>query len=498
MNDLRFSTRVQLFFACTTALLLFPTVLPATWSINVVDTKTKEVAVGIATCLDNIDLLKLAPVVVVNKGTGSSQSFVDVDGTRRATIFTGLLNETPPPDILTALEALPGHQTRQYGIADTNGNTLTFSGTANFPFAGGAVGSSGSIAYAVQGNILTGMPVVAAAVEALLTTTGALPAKLMAAMQAARAMGGDGRCSCPMGPEATSCGSPPPSFSNSAINGGMIVSRVGDQDDSSCDANGCTDGDYFMTLNVAGDMLPNVDPVIQLQAQFDAFRSELEGRPDAIQSLVSFHPGNMTVSLLDWRGAPIDVPITDFTVQHALDSDILAVIGPPVDNADGTFDIALSNLPSDGSDRFVVSVDDGIRPVTLMPNPTLNYTAIDIKPGSSPNSINPLSKGVVPVAILGSATFNVAAVDMATVEFGANSGSPIHNLNDAAVSAEHLTDVNGDGNSDLVLHFKMGETGIVCGDTEASLTGETLSGDVFLASDVIRTVSESCFRATSR
>jgi uncharacterized Ntn-hydrolase superfamily protein len=159
--------------------LVMPTAAQATWSINIVDTYTKEVAVGIATCVNNIDLLKIAPVVVVKKGTGSSQSFVDTDGTRRATIFTGLLSETPPAEILTALELLPGHQTRQYGIADTNGGTLTFSGTDNFPFAGGAVGSTGSMFYAVQGNILTGMSVITAAVQAILATPGDLPTKLI-------------------------------------------------------------------------------------------------------------------------------------------------------------------------------------------------------------------------------------------------------------------------------------------------------------------------------
>jgi hypothetical protein len=488
MKCLQLLARGQLILVSIIGLLVMPTAAQATWSINIVDTKTKEVAVGIATCLNDIDLLKLAPVVLVNKGTGSSQSFVDADGTRRATIFAGLLSETPPAEILTALELLPGHQTRQYGITDTNGGTLTFSGTENFPFAGGAVGSSGSMFYAVQGNILTGMPVIAAAVEALLTTPGDLPTKLMAAMQAAREMGGDGRCSCPAGPEATSCGSPPPSFTNSAINGGMIIARAGDQDDALCDADGCTDGDYFMRLNVAGDSFPNIDPVIQLQDQFNAFRSDHEGRPDAIQSIVSFHPGRMRVSLLDWRGMLITVPITDIMVQHAPDSDNLAVIGAPMDNGDGTFDVPLSTVSTDGKDRFVVTVDDGIRLITLMPDPSVMYTTIDIKPGNYPNSINPSSNGLIPVAILGSDTFDITAVDWTTVEFGSDSSSPAHDLNDPAVIAEHTVDVDDDGDSDLVLHFKTRRTGIECGHTSTSLTGETYEGQPIRGSDSINTV----------
>lgn len=493
MKILQLSARGQPILVCAIGLLLMSTTAQATWSISIVDTKTKEVAVGIATCVNNIDLLELVPVVLVNKGTGSSQSFIDTDGTRRATIFTGLLSETPPADILTALELLPGHQTRQYGIADTNGGTLTFSGMDNNSFAGGVVGSSGSMFYAVQGNIITGMPVITAAVQALLTTTGDLPAKLMAAMQAAREMGGDGRCSCPMGPEATSCGSPPPSFTNSAINGGMIVARTGDQDDALCDADGCTDGDYFMILNVAGETIPNIDPVIQLQEQFDAFRSDHEDRPDAIQSMVSFHPERMMVSLLDWRGMPIADPSINIMVQHAPDSDNLTVIGAPIDNGGGNFDVALSTVATGGKDRFVVTVDDGIRPVTLMPDPSLTYTAIDIEPGSYPNSIKPASKGLIPVAILGSDTFDVAAVDWTTLEFGFDSGSPVHDLNDPAVLVEHTADVDGDGASDLVLHFRNSETGIACGDIQATLTGETFAGDFLSASDAITTVGTSCY-----
>ena len=53
----------------------------------------------------------------------------------------------------------------------------------------------------------------------------------MAAMQAARSMGGDGRCSCsPTLP--TSCGSPPPSFTKSAHIAYMMVARAGDTEGS--------------------------------------------------------------------------------------------------------------------------------------------------------------------------------------------------------------------------------------------------------------------------
>jgi len=51
-----------------------------------------------------------------------------------------------------------------------------------------------------------------------------------------------------------------------------------------------------------------------------------------------------------------------------------------------------------------------------------------------------------------------------------------------------LEDVDGDGDTDMILHFKTQATGIKCGDTSASLTGETFGGQMIEGSDSIRTV----------
>ena len=104
---------------------------------------------------------------------------------------------------------------------------------------------------------------------------------------------------------------------------------------------------------------------------------------------------------------------------------------------------------------------------------------IDINPGSDPNSINPKSSGVIPVAVLGSGVFDATLVDFSTVGFGPDEASPVHD--------GHIENVNGDGFADMVFHFDVGDTGIVCGVTDATLTGETFGGDLITGTDAVKT-----------
>lgn len=204
-----------------------------TWSIVLIDTRTGEVALGSATCLFNFDLQANTPVLLPMVGGATAQSSVDADGTNRVFIRDALLAGTDMPLILSGLASKEGgvHQTRQYGIGDVLGRTATFSGTSASAWAGGITGSipqsGGDIVYAVQGNILTGAPVVQQAVDAIVATNGDLAARLMAGMEAARSMGGDGRCSCSSGP--TACGSPPSTpWERTAGIAYMLIARDGD------------------------------------------------------------------------------------------------------------------------------------------------------------------------------------------------------------------------------------------------------------------------------
>jgi hypothetical protein len=106
---------------------------------------------------------------------------------------------------------------------------------------------------------------------------------------------------------------------------------------------------------------------------------------------------------------------------------------------------------------------------------------LDIKPGAFPNTIDLKSHGVIPVAIMTTSTFDATIVDPMTVQFGPNGATEAHGKG-------HIEDVNQDGKADLVLHFRTESTGIQCGDTSASLTGETIDREPIQGSDSIKTV----------
>ena len=109
---------------------------------------------------------------------------------------------------------------------------------------------------------------------------------------------------------------------------------------------------------------------------------------------------------------------------------------------------------------------------------------IDVKPGNKRNVINPREKGSIWVAILsdttsGSSFDPSSQVDIPTVEFGPR----------GAMAIQHkVKDINKDGLGDLLLRFKVSQTGISCGDTEATLVGETFDGLSFIGTDSIETV----------
>ena len=177
------------------------------------------------------------------------------------------------------------------------------------------------------------------------------------------------------------------------------------------------------------------------------------------------------------------------TINIEGDGDVDQDPSPPYYQGDDT-EVTLTADPDTGweFDHWEGALSGSTNPETVTMDDDKTVTAvfildieIDIKPGSEPNSINPDSKGVIPVAILTTGDFDAASVNATTVLFGkeGNEAAPVHDA---------LEDVDGDGDIDMILHFKTQETGIGEGDTEAILTGQTLDSKNFKGTDAVRIV----------
>ena len=129
-----------------------------------------------------------------------------------------------------------------------------------------------------------------------------------------------------------------------------------------------------------------------------------------------------------------------------------------------------------------VSVSDGTLPgsktashlVTVTPPEELT---IDIRPGSYPNTINLKSTSIVPVAILTTDAFDASNVNPASARF--EGASPVRWV---------LSDVDHDGDLDLLLHFRTQDTSIVAGQVQACLTATTFGGMTLAGCDSIKVV----------
>ncbi len=154
---------------------------------------------------------------------------------------------------------------------------------------------------------------------------------------------------------------------------------------------------------------------------------------------------------------------------------ILLSIQVPAETEEGTED-TLTVKATSGANSLLMDSATVVTTAVLK-----RMVEIDIKPGSSTNAINQFSRGIIPVVILGTHSFDAAEVDVTTLAFGPDGAAPAHQ------QGGHFQDVNDDGLTDLLSHYRTQETGIASGDTEACVTGETLDGIPFEGCDNINT-----------
>ncbi|MFT4943844.1 MAG: putative Ntn-hydrolase superfamily protein [Candidatus Paceibacteria bacterium] len=185
--------------------LTFPFVANAqhTFSIVAVDSVTGEIGSAGATCLDIDDLGGEEGALVISDiilGIGSINTQAFWSPTNQVAARERMVLGDSPQEILAWLEIndpAPGNaSSRQYGIVDLIGGpggtsrSAGFTGDTNAPVANHITGPN----YAIQGNILISQEVLDDMETGFLNTPGTLADKLMGAMQGAKRIGADSRC----------------------------------------------------------------------------------------------------------------------------------------------------------------------------------------------------------------------------------------------------------------------------------------------------------------
>ena len=248
----------------------------ATWSVVAINMETGEVVIASATCVAQArfprfpakDLRDIQAIVVPGKAAAAAQAGVDSSRLNQQVIYHALINGTDPHEIIEMLKLDPAIERRQFGIVDAQGRHAGFSGAGNGQWSLHSTGvlEGEPIVYAIQGNILADEAVVHDAVAAFKSTGGSLADRVMAAMEAADANGGDSRCTCESQPIPDA-----PCDAKTAHVAYILKADAGDAPGA-----GFNDGDWSMYISVTDqDIQPheNGNPVKTLRMRYDAWKA---------------------------------------------------------------------------------------------------------------------------------------------------------------------------------------------------------------------------------
>jgi hypothetical protein len=256
----------------------------ATWSVVAVDRNTGRVVISSSTCTGTTDdfLKDVQAVVVPGKGVAACQAGVDGATHQNQTlVFEELQRGTDPARIIELLSQDPGFQSRQFGIVDLEGRMAGHSGLTNGfvsqDIHGRVPGTE--IFYSIQGNILRSASVIPTAVKAFVAQTGGITDRVMAAMEAADAAGGDSRCTCNVPAVPPEISSFPCTIRTSLV-AYILAADPKDQNGPDQAANLHNNGTYSMYITVSQpnhgpkfNIKPGEDlnPVKTLRMRYDAW-----------------------------------------------------------------------------------------------------------------------------------------------------------------------------------------------------------------------------------
>ncbi len=263
--------------ASLVVLALFPALLSATWSVIAIDTRTGQVVIASATCVAQArfpgfparDLMDIQAIVVPGVAVAAAQAGVDRTRANQELIYRELKAGTAPDEIIEMLSEDPAFERRQFGIVDLQGRCAGHSGSGNGE-ASLAVADSipdAGIYFSVQGNILASDDVVHLAVEAFKSEGGTMADRVMAAMEAADAAGGDVRCTCESEPLLDHV----PCDGKTSHVAYILVANPDDPEGESFN-----DGEYSLYIDVTDENIEegeNANPVITLRMRYDRWKA---------------------------------------------------------------------------------------------------------------------------------------------------------------------------------------------------------------------------------
>lgn len=168
------------------ALLLLAAPASATFSIVAYDSVTEELGIAVQSRAFSVGMAvpwAEAGVGAIATQASTNESFGPLGLSRLRS------GESAPEALRHLVESDSGSAHRQIGIVDARGRSAGFTGKLCSEWAGGVTGPG----YAIQGNILAGEGVVKGMERAFLETHGELAERLLAALVAGQAAGGDRR-----------------------------------------------------------------------------------------------------------------------------------------------------------------------------------------------------------------------------------------------------------------------------------------------------------------
>ena len=158
----------------------------ATFSIVAFDPKTDSL--GVAVQSKFLAVGSVVPWARAGVGAVATQAMANYNyGPHGLELMA--LGKTAEETVEGLISADEDREHRQVGVVDARGRAATFTGSECFEWAGGVTGED----YAAQGNILVGGETVEAMASTYEETEGDLAARLLSALDAGQAAGGDSR-----------------------------------------------------------------------------------------------------------------------------------------------------------------------------------------------------------------------------------------------------------------------------------------------------------------